>query len=156
MTSGTSPELNGDLAVAEDALGALNEAWEAAVDELGSTVPPAQLRALLVIAAAGPVSLTALAARLRASASATSRLCDRLQQAGLIARYPGQPDRRGVRLSPTPAGKQLAAWVRDQRRSSLAAILAAMSPAARRNLIDGLRGLAAAAIEPPGGPQARR
>ena len=143
--SSRSPELDGDLAVAEDALSALNDAWEAAVDALGSTVPPAQLRALLAIAASGPVSLTALARRLRASTSAASRLCDRLQQAGLIARNPGQPDRRGVLLSATPAGANLAVWVREKRQASLAAILAGMTPAGRRALIDGLRELPAAA-----------
>jgi DNA-binding MarR family transcriptional regulator len=140
-----SPGLDGNLAVAEDALSALNDAWEATVDALGSTVPPAQLRALLAIAATGPVSLTALARRLRASTSAASRLCDRLQQTGLIARNPGQPDRRGVLLSVTPAGGSLAAWVREKRQATLAAILAAMTPAGRQALIDGLRELPAAA-----------
>jgi DNA-binding MarR family transcriptional regulator len=146
------PELNGDLAMAENALSALNDAWDAAIDELGSTVPPTQLRALLAIAATAPVSLTALAGRLRASTSAASRLCDRLQQAGMIARHPGQPDRRGVLLSLTPAGYQLAAWVREQRRASLAAILAGMTPAARRALIDGLRQLPPAAGPPAPAP----
>lgn len=148
-----STGLNGDLAVAESALDALTEALEVAIDQIGSTVPPMQLRALLVIAAAAPVSLTALARRLRASVSAVSRLCDRLQQAGLIARQPGQPDRRGVRLSPTPAGHQLAAWVRAQRRDSLAAILARMTPAARQGLIDGLRELSATTFRPPAAPR---
>ena len=145
-----SPELDGGLAVAESALSALNRAWEGAVDELGSVVPPAQLRAVLAIGAAERVSMTALAGRLHASASATSRLCDRLQQAGLVARNAGQPDRRGVLLSLTPAGAKLAAWVRDQRRASLAAILDAMPPAAREALIDGLRELPAAAYGRPG------
>jgi hypothetical protein len=36
------PELDGDLAVAEDALSTLNEAWDAAVDDLG---PPWRLTA---------------------------------------------------------------------------------------------------------------
>ena len=138
-----------DLAVAESALGALCEAWEAAVDGLGSTVPPAQLRAVLAIAAVAPVSMTALAGRLRASVSAASRLCDRLQQAGLITRDTGAaPDRRGVLLSLTPAGAKLAAWVRERRRASLAAILDGMPPAARRALIDGLRELPAAVTRP--------
>ena len=149
--SSRPPELDGDLAVAEDALSALNDAWEAAIDELGPAVPPAQLRALLAIAAVAPVSLTALARRLRASTSAVSRLCDRLQQGGLIIRRPGKPDRRGVLVSPTPAGANLAAWVRKQRQASLATILAGMTPDARRALIDGLRELSPAAS--PVGPR---
>lgn len=150
MTAGSpSPELDGDLTVAESALVALTDAWEAAVDELGSTVPPAQLRAVLAIGGdASPVSMTELAVRLRTSVSAASRLCNRLQQAGLVARGPAVPDRRGVLVSLTPAGARLAAWVREQRRGSLAAILAGMTPAARRALIDGLRELPAAAARP--------
>jgi DNA-binding MarR family transcriptional regulator len=93
--------------------------------------------------------MTALAGRLRASASAASRLCDRLQQAELVTRRPGQSDRRGVLLAPTPAGNKIAAWVREQRRASLAAILDGMAPGARRGLIDGLRELPAAAGQPP-------
>lgn len=146
MAAGSSlPELDTDLAVAGEALTALSEVWDAAVDGAGSTVPPAQLRAVLVIAAA-PVSMSVLASRLRASVSATSRLCDRLQQAGLIARDHTAPDRRGVLLSLTPAGEKLAAWVGEQRRASLAVILAGMTPAARLALINGLRELPAAAI----------
>jgi DNA-binding MarR family transcriptional regulator len=146
------PELDGDLIVAETALSALNEAWEASIDELGSTVPPVQLRGLLAIAAVDPVSLTVLARLLRASTSAVSRLCDRLQQAGLITRRPGQPDRRGVWLSPTPAGNRLTAWVREQRRARLTTILQQMTPSARRALIDGLRELPAATGPSSGGP----
>lgn len=143
-----APVLEGDLVVAWDALSALGEAWEAAVDELGSTVPPAQLRALMAIAADPPLSMTTLARRLRASTSAASRLCDRLQQAGLIVRHSGQPDRRGVRLSVTPAGGKLAAWVRDQRQTRLVAVVARMTPAARGALIDALRGPSATARQP--------
>jgi DNA-binding MarR family transcriptional regulator len=143
LTASSSPlELDGDLAVAEGALSALTEAWEVAVDEAGSMLPPAQLRAVLAIAAT-PLNLTALARQLRASVSAASRLCDRLQQAGLVTRDHAAPDRRGVQLSLTAAGARLAAWVREQRRATLAAILADMSPAARRALTGFLRELPA-------------
>ena len=128
-----SPQLDWDLAVAEGALSGLIEAWEAAVEEAGSTVPPSQLRAVLALAAT-PLSLTALAARLRSSMSAASRLCDRLQQAGLVDRDHAAPGRRGLQISLTPAGARLAAWVHEQRRASLAATLAGMTPAARRAL----------------------
>jgi DNA-binding MarR family transcriptional regulator len=146
------PEANGELEAAEGALGALSEAWESALDELGSAVPPVQLRAVLVIGAVAPVSVATLAERLRASASATSRLCDRLQQSGLVVRSTARPDRRGVVISLTPAGARLASWVREQRRASLAAILEAMTPAARTALIDGLRELPAAVGRGPEPP----
>jgi DNA-binding MarR family transcriptional regulator len=146
MAAASTPlEADGDLTLAESALGALNQAWEAAVDELGSAVPPAQLRAVLAIGAAAPLSISTLAGHLHASASATSRLCDRLQQAGLITRTAAAPDRRGVLLSLTSAGDRLAAWVRGRRRACLAEILTSMAPAARKALIDGLRELPSAA-----------
>lgn len=149
----TSPGADGDLAVAESALGALNRAWEAAVDELGAAVPPAQLRAVLAIGAAAPVSISVLAGHLRASPSATSRLCDRLQQAGLITRSAAAPDRRGVLLSLTPAGDRLTAWVRERRRACLAQVLTSMEPTARKALIDGLRELpSAVGLQAPAPP----
>lgn len=140
-----SPELDGDLVVAERALSGLTEAWEAAIDEAGSTVPPLQLRAVLALAAA-PLSVTALAGRLRASVSATSRLCDRLQHAGLVSRDHTVPGTRGVDLSLTPAGVRLSAWVHEQRRDSLAAIMAGMTPAARRALTGFLGEMPASAV----------
>lgn len=74
------------LASAEAGLSVLLEACERAVEEVGSTVPPVQLRALLVIEGAGSLNLNRLAGLLGASASAASRLCDRMQAAGLVSR----------------------------------------------------------------------
>lgn len=132
-----------DVASAEAGLTALLEARERAVEELGSAVPAAQLRALLVIVGADGLNLGRLAAALGASASATSRLCDRMQAADLLTRDQAAGNRREIVLCPTDSGRRLARWVRLQRRSVLDALLAGMSPAGREALGRGLSGFAA-------------
>ena len=81
-----SPGEQAGLARAEAGLSVLAEAWQRAVEQLGSVTPPAQLRALLIVDEAGAINLTKLARMLGASTSATSKLCDRLVAAGLLAR----------------------------------------------------------------------
>jgi DNA-binding MarR family transcriptional regulator len=75
-----------DVASAEAGFTALSEIWETAVEELGCTVPAAQVRALLIIDRAGGLNIDRLAMALGGSASATSRLCDRMEMAGLLTR----------------------------------------------------------------------
>src|ERR1035437_10021279 len=70
----------------EGGLNVLLEACERAVEGIGSSVPSVQLRALLIIDGAGALSLNQLARGLGASASASSRLCDRLAAGGLLSR----------------------------------------------------------------------
>ncbi len=118
-----------DVDSAEMGLAALLEASERAVEELGSTVPPTQLRALIIIDRAGGLNLKRLSAALGASASATSRLCDRMQAADLLTRDRASGSRREIVLLPTESGRRLADWVRLRRRTVLGALLEAMSPA---------------------------
>jgi DNA-binding MarR family transcriptional regulator len=131
-----------DLARAEAGLSVLAEAWQRAVEQLGSMTPPAQLRALLIVDGSGTMNLTKLAGLLGASASATSKLCDRLVAAGLLTRAPAAASRREITLRSTESGQRVAQWVRDQRRAALDRTLAALSPEARRDLACGLAELA--------------
>lgn len=129
-----------DVGAIERGVLVLIQALDAAVEELGSTVPPAQLRALLVIDRTDRLSLGQLAEALGASASATSRLCDRMQTAGLVERVAAD-NRRGITLTLTPSGRRLADWVTGQRRAALQRLLSTMSPAGRTALEQGLREL---------------
>ncbi len=74
---------------------------------------PAQLRALLTIERAGRLNLNKLAAALGASASAASRLCDRMEAAGLLSRDRAV-SRREIVLVPTgwPPGSGSGAGLR--------------------------------------------
>lgn len=129
-------------AVAESGAVALQEICDDALHTIGSALPAAQLRALLTVEEQGPLTLGVLARTLRASPSATSRLCDRLVAAGLVTRGPTGEDRRAVDLTLTPAGWHLVAWVHRERRAHLARRLEKMSPAGRAALLEGLTELA--------------
>jgi DNA-binding MarR family transcriptional regulator len=131
-----------DASSAERGLTALVEAAERAVEKISSSVPPAQLRALLIIDRVGSLNLNKLAAQVGASASATSRLCDRMEVAGLLTRDRAVGSRREIVLLLTESGRRLAEWVRDQRRAALAELLSAMSPEGREALVRGLGELA--------------
>ena len=138
------PPVDGQLDVssAETGLTVLLEACERAVEELGSAVPPAQMRALMIIDRTGGLNLSKLAAELGASASATSRLCDRMQAAGLLTRDRAAASRREIVLLPTESGRRLAQWVQSRRRAALADMLQTMSPSGREALVQGLREIA--------------
>ena len=134
-----------EVSTAERGLAALIEVAERAVEKIDSSVPPAQLRALLIIDRAGGLNLNRLATYVGASASATSRLCDRMQAADLLTRDRAAGSRREIVLLPTESGRRLAEWVRLRRRAALGALLESMSPAGREALARGLAELAAAA-----------
>ena len=126
-----------DLQRAEAGLAVLLEAWQGAIEELGAMLPPAQVRALLVVDTEDDLNVTGLARVLGASPSATSRLCDRLVAAGLLTRVPAA-SRREILLRLTESGQRLADWIRDQRRAALDRVLQAISPAGREDLARGL------------------
>jgi len=132
-----------DVSSAEAGLAVLLEACERSLEELGAAVPPAQMRALLIIGGAGSLNLSRLAEALGASASAASRLVDRMQAAGLLTRDRAAASRREIVLVPTESGLRLAEWVRGRRRAALSQVLQAMTPDGRQALARGLRELAA-------------
>jgi DNA-binding MarR family transcriptional regulator len=133
-----------DLASADAGLAILIEACERAVDQLGASHPSAQLRALLIIDQAGSMNLTRLAGALGTKAPAASKLCDRMELAGLLTRDRAAASRREIVLVPTESGRRLAQSVRESRRAALEAVLREMSPHSQEALVRGLRELAAA------------
>jgi DNA-binding MarR family transcriptional regulator len=135
-----SGQLDVDTAVM--GLAALLEACENAVEDIGAAVPPAQLRALLIVGRAGSLNLNRLARALGSTASATSRLIDRMETAGLLTRDRASASRREIILLPTESGRRLADWVRSRRRDALSQLLETMSPTGRQALASGLGELA--------------
>jgi len=123
---------------AEAGLSVLLEAWQRAIEELGAMLPPVQVRALLIVDTRDSLNVTGLARMLGSSPSATSRLCDRLVAAGLLARVPAAASRREILLQLTDSGQRLAVWIRDERRTALARVLETISPAGRADLARGL------------------
>ena len=131
-----------DVSSAEAGLAVLLEACERSLEEMGGSVPPAQMRALLIVESAGSLNLSRLAGALGASASAASRLVDRMQLAELLTRDRAAASRREIVLVPTESGRRLAEWVRGRRRAALGELLQAMTPDGRAALARGLRELA--------------
>ena len=89
-----------------------------AVRPLGLTA--AQADALVVLGAAGPLSLRELGDLLIAEAGHPSRLVDRLVAAGLVQRAPAADDRRRHVLSLTAEGRRRERRVQEAREGVLA------------------------------------
>jgi DNA-binding MarR family transcriptional regulator len=132
-----------DVASVEAGFTALLEICDMAVEELGCAVPAAQVRALLIIDQAGGLNLERLARALGGSAAATSKLCERMEAAGLLTRARAAAGRREIMLLMTGSGRRMAGWVRGQRRAVVGQVLRSMSPDGRLALARGLRELAA-------------
>ncbi|ASO21884.1 DNA-binding MarR family transcriptional regulator [Actinoalloteichus hoggarensis] len=115
-----------------------------AADTVRPKVSPAQLRALQVVEWHRSINLTGLAEVLGAIPSSASRLCDRLEAAGLLERRSGAHDRREIELVLSPDGTHLLARLREARRADLGAVLSMMSRQGRAALLRGLEEFAAA------------
>jgi DNA-binding MarR family transcriptional regulator len=88
------------------------------------------------------MTLGRLAEQIDVIASTASRICDRLQAAGLLSRSVSAADRREVLLRLTTDGRSVLDRLRQRRRRDLAEVLSRMSPEARGLLLEGLRSFA--------------
>jgi DNA-binding MarR family transcriptional regulator len=109
----------------------------------------AQYRVLIELASRGPQRLADLATALRVDRSTATRMCDRLVRKRLVQRRRTSEDRRGVRISLSPAGAGLVAEVSRRRRAEIAAIVERMPSAHRARVVTALRAFADAAGEVP-------
>jgi DNA-binding MarR family transcriptional regulator len=135
----------------ETAAEALVGIWAHVAESLDVRVSPTQLRALTAVGRYGELNLSQLDEALGALPSSASRLCDRLEAAGLLARDTGRASRRAVSLRLTPEGEALLEQARTRRQEQIAQVLDAMGPAARADLAQGLAAFQRAA-EPEGLP----
>jgi DNA-binding MarR family transcriptional regulator len=115
---------------------------------LDADVTLAQFRTLIVLAARGPQRVVDVSAELGVNPSTGTRMCDRLVRKGLIRRARTSGDRRVIRLTLTPAGRDLVAEVTRQRREELSRLVAAVPADSHATLVAGLRALTDAAGEP--------
>jgi DNA-binding MarR family transcriptional regulator len=111
------------------------------------TVP--QHRALVLLASHGEQPVGALAEQLGVNASNASRVCDRLQRLGLVARRRSRTDARSVIVAPTEAGLEVLRVVRRQRRGEVRAVLTSMDLADARSAVAALHAFSTAAGEVP-------
>ncbi|MCK2245061.1 MULTISPECIES: MarR family transcriptional regulator [unclassified Crossiella] len=114
--------------------------WGRAAESVHPKVSASQLGALVVVERHRSITLGKLAEELGAIPSSASRLCDRLQAAGLLARRSNLADRREVSLELTKDGSRLLAQLRGARQAELRRVLDGMSPAEQTALLAGLAG----------------
>ncbi|MEU0336710.1 MarR family transcriptional regulator [Streptomyces sp. NPDC006193] len=126
-----------------DAVERLATLWSLAAQEATPRLSLHQLRALRTLEAAPELNLTALAERLDIGLPTASRLCDRLEAAGLLERALHPHKRREVRLKLTGHARRVLAEVAQRRAQALAAVLDRMEPADRAALGQGLLGFLA-------------
>ncbi len=117
--------------------------------QVSDDVTLAQYRALVEIASRGPLRLVELAQALHVERSTATRMCDRLVRRGLVSRRRLTDDRRAVRISLTPAGRELIVAVTGHRRSELEQILVRMPASDQAMVVKALRAFAQAAGEVP-------
>lgn len=129
-------------ATIEEAAECLAALWHHDAADL--PISSAQIHVLLVVERHRDINLSGLAAQLNALVSSASRLCDRLEAAGLLHRVPG-PSGRAVTLRLSHDGAGLLDRLRRQRCDDLARVLTRMPPGARTALATGLSQFRAAA-----------
>ncbi|MFG2576838.1 MarR family winged helix-turn-helix transcriptional regulator [Streptomyces sp. NPDC048481] len=124
-----------------DAVESLTDLWTVAAQEAALRLSLHQLKALRAVADAPGLNLTALAERLDIGMPTASRLCDRLEAAGLLERGTHPFSRREVQLRLTLTGRQVLSDVAGRRTQALAAVLGLLEPADMVALGRGLRAL---------------
>jgi DNA-binding MarR family transcriptional regulator len=86
-----------------------------------------------------PLRLSELATRLHLTKSTVSRLVDGMEERGWVERLAVAGDGRGVLVALTEEGKSVAARIERARAQRLKALLEAIPPARRSEVIDVLR-----------------
>lgn len=134
-----------------EAVEGLAHLWSVAAQGASLQLSPHQLRALRILEAEPGLNLTGLAVGMDIGLPTASRLCDRLEAAGLLERVLHPHKRREVQLHLTGQGRQVLGEVAARRSQALARVLAAMESAEREALRRGLQGFRAAQDDGPRG-----
>jgi DNA-binding MarR family transcriptional regulator len=108
-----------------------------------------QFRSLVVLATAGPQTVSALADRLAVHASTMTRMCNRLVTRGLVVRAPSAVDRREVVIALTTMGTSVVEHVMATRRRELDEVVRRMGDDDRQAVVIALNKFSQAAGEDP-------
>jgi DNA-binding MarR family transcriptional regulator len=111
----------------------------------GMTV--AQVAALEVLQAEGPMRLGTLGRRLGVTPSTLSRNLSRLEESGAVSRVRDDGDGRAFHAVLTAAGRRAAGRVQREGESFAVEILERLPPARRRRVVDALEELLVAVRE---------
>lgn len=119
------------------------------VAETGGTVTLPQLRVLVMVGTEGPLNLSTVARGLGVHPSNATRTCQRLVQAGLLARQDDPNDRRNVAVTLTVEGRRLVDSVMDHRRRAIERMLRQLPARQRAHLASVLEEFASVAGRTP-------
>ena len=112
------------------------------------TVTLPQFRVLVLLSSLGPQRTGILAERLRANLSTFSRSLDRMVASGWVRRKQNPGSRREVIITLTPEGESIVNDVTQRRREDFRSILAGLTPAQRRQVLEAFDVFNSAAGEP--------
>jgi DNA-binding MarR family transcriptional regulator len=125
----------GDIARLEEAFTQtfkkVSEQWVKTVDR---HISRHQMTVLSRLDASGPLNVSALAEALNITAGASTGIADKLIESGCIERTRDESDRRVVRLSITPLGRETLQILRKQKEQMLKAIFAGLNEEDVRHL----------------------
>ncbi|MGY0020924.1 MarR family winged helix-turn-helix transcriptional regulator [Streptomyces sp. cg35] len=133
------PDLTAETVEAVEALVSL---WARASRTVTPQLSVLQLQALLVAREVPRINLSALAEEVGAAPSAASRLCNRLEAAGLLRREPATTSRREIQLVLTRQGNDILDTLSARRARMFGDVLSRMPAASRQELLTGLRAFA--------------
>ena len=119
------PETHGLVDAFWAASRGMRRGYVEALHPLGLT--PHQARALVMVAADGPLRLGELAAGLRIAPRSATDVVDGLEEQGHVARERDPSDRRAVVVAATPQGRALVGRIESARREHAAAYFSRLS-----------------------------
>lgn len=141
-TDRRAPAAVAELASVTELVELLDAVWENARQSIGrAPIPTAQLRLMNLVDRQPGIRMRALSQLLGAAAPSVTRLCDRLETAGFLARRPSPHSGRELTLHLTAAGTSHLAQMRRHRSQRLARVLDTMSTEQRSALATGLMAL---------------
>jgi DNA-binding MarR family transcriptional regulator len=106
-----------------------------------------QLNVLALLEATGPLPMNRLADSLDISVASLTGVIDRMESRQLVERHRDAEDRRVVLVAPGEGGRKLFAEIDQRRRAGLSTLLASLSEAELRGLLEGHRALRSARAE---------
>jgi len=121
--------------------------WDRGREVTTSPVPPSQLKLLFVLENEEGVNLRNVTERLGSTAPSASRLCGRLEAAGLVNRTPSPSSRRELRLWLTDEGRSFLQDLRSRREEELRTVISRMPPKEQAMLLEGLTSFQEAAAQ---------
>ncbi|MEU9233893.1 MarR family winged helix-turn-helix transcriptional regulator [Streptomyces subrutilus] len=127
-TDGRAPAPVSELATVTELVELLDAVWESARRSTSTTsISTAQLRLMHLVDRQPGIRMRTLSQLLGAAAPSVTRLCDRLEAAGYLARHPSPHSGRELTLRLTAAGAARLAQIRRHRGRRLSRVLDTMS-----------------------------